>query len=37
MYIKQAGPVQVVADMLNEKGAVEKSFTADARVMATET
>ena len=32
--VKQAGPVQVVADMLNEKGEVEKSFTADAAVVA---
>jgi beta-galactosidase len=32
--IKQAGPVQVIADMLNENGAVEKSFTADAAVEA---
>ena len=35
--IKQAGPVQAVADMLNEKGEVEKSFTADAVVVAQET
>ncbi len=35
--VKQAGPVQVVADMLNEKGEVEKSFTADAAVTAQET
>ncbi len=35
--VKQAGPVQVVADMLNEKGDVEKSFAADAVVVAKET
>lgn len=35
--VKQAGPVQVVADMLNEKGEVEKSFAADAVVVAKET
>ena len=35
--VKQAGPVQVVADMLDEKGEVEKSFTADAAVDANET
>ncbi len=35
--VKQAGPVQVVADMLNEKGEVQKSFTADATVVAQET
>jgi beta-galactosidase len=35
--VKQAGPVRVVADMLNEKGEVEKSFTADAPVLAKET
>ncbi len=35
--VTQAGPVQVVADMLNEKGEVEKSFTADAAVDAKET
>lgn len=35
--VKQAGPVQVVADMLNEKGEVEKSFTADAAAGAKET
>jgi beta-galactosidase len=32
--IAQAGQVHFVADMLNEKGAVEKSFTADAAVEA---
>ena len=32
--VKQVGPVQVVADMLNEKGEVEKSFAADAVVVA---
>ena len=32
--LKQAGKVHFVADMLNEKGAVEKSFTADAAVEA---
>lgn len=32
--LKQAGRVHFVADMLNEKGAVEKSFTADASVEA---
>ena len=35
--VKQAGPVLVVADMLNEKGEVEKSFAADAAVEAKET
>jgi beta-galactosidase len=35
--IKQAGQVQVVADMLNEKGEVGKSFTAGAAVAAKET
>jgi beta-galactosidase len=35
--VKQAGPVQVVADMLNEKGEAEKSFAADATVVAKET
>jgi beta-galactosidase len=35
--VKQAGSIQVVADMLNEKGEVEKSFAADAAVAATET
>ena len=35
--VKQAGQVQLVADMLNEKGEVEKSFTADTRVVAEET
>jgi beta-galactosidase len=28
--VKQAGPIQVIADMLNEKGVLDKSFTADA-------
>src|SRR5208337_1578309 len=32
--VKQAGGVHFVADMLNEKGEVEKSFTADAAVEA---
>jgi beta-galactosidase len=32
--VKQAGRVHFVADMLNEKGAVEKSFTVDAAVEA---
>ncbi len=32
--VKQAGPVHFVADMLNEKGEVEKSFMADAAVDA---
>ncbi len=32
--LKQAGQVQFVADMLNEKGEVEKGFTADAAVEA---
>ncbi|HEY5480356.1 MAG TPA: beta-galactosidase, partial [Verrucomicrobiae bacterium] len=31
--VKHAGPVHVVADMLNEKGEVEKSFAADAVVI----
>ena len=35
--VKQAGRVQFVADMLDEKGEVEKSFTADAAVDANET
>jgi beta-galactosidase len=35
--VKQEGPVQVVADMLNEKGEVEKSFTTTAAVAAKET
>jgi len=35
--VKQAGPVQVVADMLNEKGEVEKSFSANTTVVAAET
>jgi len=35
--VKQAGPVQVVADMLNEEGEVEKSFAADTVVFAKET
>ncbi|MBU6401095.1 MAG: alpha-L-fucosidase, partial [Verrucomicrobia bacterium] len=30
--VQQAGPVRVVADMLNEKGAVEKTFAADTAV-----
>ena len=32
--VKQAGRVQFVAEMLDEKGAVEKSFTAEAAVEA---
>ncbi|MGD0746113.1 MAG: hypothetical protein ABSA45_13250, partial [Verrucomicrobiota bacterium] len=32
--IKQAGKVQLVAEMLDEKGAVEKTFTAQAAVVA---
>ena len=35
--VKQAGPVRFVADMLNEKGGVEKSFTAETAVTAQET
>lgn len=35
--VKRAGPVQVVADMLNENGDLEKSFAADAAVVAKET
>ena len=35
--VKQAGRVHFVADMLNEKGAVEKSFTADSAVEAKDT
>jgi beta-galactosidase len=35
--VTRAGPVQVVADMLNEKGEVEKSFTAEAAALAKET
>ncbi|MGO8928368.1 MAG: sugar-binding domain-containing protein [Limisphaerales bacterium] len=32
--VKQAGEIHLVADMLNEKGVLEKSFTADATVEA---
>ncbi len=35
--VKQAGRAQFVAEMLDEKGAVEKTFTADAAVEAKET
>ncbi len=35
--VQQEGAVQVVADMLNEKGEVEKSFAIDARLTARET
>jgi beta-galactosidase len=35
--VKQAGRAHFVAEMLDEKGAVEKSFTADAAVEAKET
>jgi beta-galactosidase len=35
--IMQAGPIQVLADMLDEKGAVEKSFAAQAAAAAQET
>ncbi|HWH70843.1 MAG TPA: hypothetical protein VNT26_15750, partial [Candidatus Sulfotelmatobacter sp.] len=35
--LKQAGQVHIIADMLNEKGEVEKSFSADAAVLARET
>jgi beta-galactosidase len=35
--VKQAGQVQVIADMLNERGEVERSFRADAPVVAKET
>lgn len=35
--INQEGPIQVAADMLNEKGEVEKSYTAKAVVEAKET
>jgi beta-galactosidase len=35
--VKQAGPIQILADMLNEKGEVEKSFVADAAAVAQET
>ncbi|MGA2498554.1 MAG: sugar-binding domain-containing protein, partial [Tepidisphaeraceae bacterium] len=35
--VKQAGSVQFVADMLNEKGEVEKSFEAQAAIGAKET
>lgn len=35
--VQQAGQVRFVADMLNEKGEVEKSFTADAVAVAKET
>jgi beta-galactosidase len=35
--VGQAGPVRIIADMLDDKGRVEKSFTADAAVAAKET
>ena len=35
--VKQTGPVQFVAEMLDETGTVEKSFTAEAAVEAKET
>ncbi|HZR16810.1 MAG TPA: glycoside hydrolase family 2 TIM barrel-domain containing protein, partial [Verrucomicrobiae bacterium] len=35
--VNQAGPVHVVADMLNEKGDVEKSFAVDTNVVAEQT
>ncbi len=35
--VKQAGPVHVVADILNEKGEVEKSFAADTLLVSKET
>lgn len=35
--VAQAGPIQVVADMLDEKGGAEKSFAAEATVEAGET
>lgn len=35
--VKQAGPVRFVADMLNEKGEIEKSFNASREVAGTET
>ena len=35
--VKRPGSVQIVADMLNEKGEVEKSFTKDVAVAAGET
>jgi beta-galactosidase len=35
--VKQAGPVQVVADMLDDKGEAKKSFAADAVTEARET
>lgn len=35
--VRQGGPVRVVADMLDEKGKVEKSFTADGAADARET
>ncbi|MGE5610772.1 MAG: sugar-binding domain-containing protein [Bacillota bacterium] len=35
--VTQAGPIEVVADMLDEKGEVEKSFTAKAAVEAKDT
>ncbi len=35
--VKQAGSIQIVADMLNETGEVEKSFAADAAVESKET
>ncbi|MGO9209503.1 MAG: hypothetical protein ACLP2H_05240 [Terriglobales bacterium] len=34
--VKQAGTAQVVADVINEKGEVEKSFTTDAPVVVKE-
>lgn len=35
--LRQAGPVQIVADMLNERGDLERSFTTNASVVAAET
>jgi beta-galactosidase len=35
--VKQAGPVRVVAEMLDERGVVERSFTAEATLAAKET
>lgn len=35
--LRQPGPIQIVADMLNEQGDVERSFTANASVSVAET
>jgi beta-galactosidase len=35
--VREAGPVQVIADMVNEKGELEKSFSTNATVSAVDT